>query len=163
MAFVAPALAVIGGGSAVAGGITVATAAIGAYSAVSSYKAGQIAKADAKAAASREVDAARGEEIARRRALLRTLADRNARAGASGATTAGSIGALTRLDIRDNRNDLLVSDINSNTRQRLLRSQGDQAAKAGTLQAGASLLDSANTLYQNMPRPTPKPKNTMTL
>jgi urease accessory protein UreF len=163
MAWVGPALAYVGGGSQVAGAITVATAAAGAYSAAQTHKAGQIAKADAKAAASREADAAREEEIQRRRGLLRVLADRNAAAGAAGGGTGGSIGALTRTDIRDNRNDLLISNINSSTRQRILRASGSQAARSATVQAGASLLDSASTLYQNMPRPTPKPKNTMSL
>ena len=163
MAFVGPALAAVGSGSVAAGAITVASTAIGAYSAYQQHEAGQAAKSDAKRAAAREVTAARGEEIERRRGLLRVLADRNASAGARGITTAGSIGTLTRTDIRDNRNDLLVSDVNSAARQRALRSQGRQAARGANVQAGMSLLDTGLDLYQNMPRPSAKPANAMSL
>lgn len=129
--------------------------ALSAYSAYSQHQAGQAAKRDAAAAASREVDAARGEEIERRRELLRSIADRNASAGAGGVATTGSIGALTRTDIRDNRNDLLVSDLNSKTRQRILRSQGRSAAQAGTLGAASSLLDAGMDYYNSRPGQKP--------
>ncbi len=143
-----PVLAAVGGGSAVAGGITLATAAAGAYSAVQTHEAGQEARAEAKQAAVREADAARGEEIERRRALMRVLSSRAAKAGADGVTTDGSIGAITRRDIRDNRNDLLTSTVNTQARQRALRSQGNSAARAATARAANSLLDSAKSVYK---------------
>lgn len=152
MAFVAPALAAIGGGSAIAGGITLATTAAGIYSSMQQIRAGNEAAADAKIAAKREADAARGEEIQRRRALQETLADRVAIAGASGAGTGGSIGLLARTDIRDNRNDLLTTSINSKAKQRALRTQGSNAKKTGVANAAASLLDTAGGLYDKMPR-----------
>jgi len=143
-----PALAALGGGSAIAGGITLATTAMGVASAMEQAKAGSEARAEAKAAAGREAIAGREEEIARRRELQRVLAMRNAGAGAGGVATDGSIGALTRTDIRDNRNDLLISGYNSAARQRALRSQGTQAKRVGNIRAAGSLLDSAKGLYQ---------------
>lgn len=145
---VTPFLAAAGGGSAVAGGITLATAAIGVASAYQSYEAGQEAKAESKQAAMREADSARQEEIERRKGLMRVLSARAASAGAAGITTDGSIGALTRRDIKDNRNDLLVAGANSKARQRALRQSGNSAAKIGTTRAAGSLLDTADKLYQ---------------
>lgn len=138
----------IGGGSAVAGGITLATAAFGAYSAYEQIQTGKAINAEKKAEAVREADAARGEEIERRRALMQVLAHRSAAAGAAGITTDGSIGALTRRDIRDNRNDLAISNVNSAAKQRALRNQGANAIRSSRGAAGASLLDSAKKLYE---------------
>lgn len=145
---VIPFLAAAGGGSAVAGGITLATAAVGAYSAYQSYEAGQEQKAEAKQAAVREADSARQDEIERRRGLMRVLSARAASAGAAGVTTDGSIGALTRRDIKDNRNDLLITSANSKARQRALRQSGNSAATAGTARATGSLLDTVDKVYQ---------------
>lgn len=142
-----PALAAIGGGSAVAGGIAVATAAVGVYSAYQQMEAGKALSAEKKMEAQREGDAARQEEIERRRNLMAVLAQRSAAAGAAGVTTDGSIGALTRRDIRDNRNDLDVSNVNTKARQRALRSQGRSAMTAARAGAASSLLDSAGKLY----------------
>jgi len=142
-----PALAAVGGGSAIAGGVTIATAAAGVYSAYQQYQAGQAVKAETKIAALREADAARSEEIQRRRALMAVLAQRTAAAGAAGVTTDGSIGALTRRDIRDNRNDLLVSGANLQAKQRALRAQGKNAVRSANANAATSLLDSATKLY----------------
>jgi hypothetical protein len=147
-----PALAAVGGGSAVAGGITLATAAVGIYSAVEQAKAGSEARREAKREAIREGDAAREEAISRRRELQRGLAMRVAEAGAGGVGTGGSIGALARTDIRDNRNDLAISSNNLSERQRALRGQGKSAQRMGNLRAGASLLDTGKGLYNAMPR-----------
>jgi hypothetical protein len=145
-----PVLAAAGGGSALAGGVALASAAVGIYGAVEQHRAGQEAKAESKQAAMREASAARQEEIERRRGLMKVLAARSASAGAAGVTTGGSIGALTRQDIKDNRNDLLVSDVNSATRQRALRQAGNSAARTGTANAATSLLDTARTGYRAM-------------
>lgn len=144
----AGALAAVGGGSAVAGGITIATAAAGVYSAYQQAEAGKALAAEKKAEAKREGDAARQEEIERRRNLMAVLAQRTAAAGAAGVTTDGSIGTLTRRDIRDNRNDLDVSNVNTRARQRALRSQGVSARRTGYAGAASSLLDSASKLYE---------------
>jgi hypothetical protein len=142
-----PVLAAAGSGSAVAGAVTLGTAALGVYSALEQRKAGQETAREMKRAAVREADAARGEEIERRRGFMRVLSARAAEAGAKGVGTDGSIGALTRTDIRDNRNDLLTSSANSAARQRALRSQGASAVKQGNLAAGRSLLDTGTGLY----------------
>jgi hypothetical protein len=152
MAFVAPILAAAGGGSAVAGGIALASAAAGVYSSVQQAKAGAAQAAQYKEAAAREADSARQDEIDRRRALVRGLAERAAYAGAAGIATDGSLGTLTRTDIKDNRNDLLVSGINSRTRQRALRGQASSARTQGNAAAVGSLLDTANDLYKATPR-----------
>jgi hypothetical protein len=146
-----PALAALGGGSAVAGGITLATTAVGVMSAMEQAKAGSEARAEAKSAAQREAISGREEEIQRRRELQRVLAARNAAAGAGGVTTDGSIGTLTRTDIRDNRNDLLTAGYNSSSRQRALRSQGTQAKRVGNMRAAGSLLDTAKGVYDAVP------------
>jgi hypothetical protein len=143
-----PVLAGIGGGSAVAGGITLATAAVGVYSAIEQQRAGQALNAEKKAEAVREADAARQEEIERRRGLMAVLAQRSAAAGAAGITTDGSVGALTRRDIRDNRNDLAISNVNVAAKQRALRAQGRNAVRVGRANAASSLLDSAKDLYK---------------
>lgn len=141
-------LAALGSGSAVAGGITLATAAVGVYSAFEQVKAGQALAAEKKQEAVREGDAARQEEIERRRSLMSVLAQRSAAAGAAGVTTDGSIGALTRRDIRDNRNDLGISNANTAARQRALRGQAKSAIRTSRAGAAGSLLDSAGKLYE---------------
>jgi Na+/H+ antiporter NhaB len=128
--------------------VTVASAAVGIYGAVQQHQAGQEAKAESKQAAMREASAARQDEIERRRGLMKVLAARSASAGAAGVGTGGSIGALTRQDIKDNRQDLLVSGANSQARQRALRSAGRSAAKTGTANAVSSLLDTAKSTYR---------------
>jgi Na+/H+ antiporter NhaB len=128
--------------------VTVASAAVGIYGAVQQHQAGQEAKAESKQAAMREASSARQDEIERRRGLMKVLAARSASAGAAGVGTGGSIGALTRQDIKDNRQDLLVSSANSQARQRALRSSGRSAAKTGTANAAASLLDTAKSTYR---------------
>lgn len=153
-----PVLAAVGGGSAVAGGITLATAAVGAYGAYSQYESGQAQKAESRIAAEREATAGRQEEIERRRGLMHALSVRSAEAGARGATTDGSIGALTRRDIRDNRNDLLVSGYNTVAKQRALRASGSNAARAATGGAVTSLMDTAVDTYQAVGGRAKKPK-----
>ncbi|MCE5292912.1 MAG: hypothetical protein LLG14_27265 [Nocardiaceae bacterium] len=141
-------LAALGGGSAVAGGITLATAAVGVYSALEQVQAGKALAAEKKQEAVREADAARGEEIERRRGLMAVLAQRSAAAGAAGVTTDGSIGALARRDIKDNRNDLGVLNANTAARQRALRGQAKSAIRTSRAGAASSLLDSAGKLYE---------------
>lgn len=149
MAPLVPILAGIGGGSAIAGGITLATAAVGVYSAYEQHAAGQAVNAEKKREAVREGDAARQEEIERRRQLMAVLAQRSAAAGAAGVATDGSIGALTRRDIRDNRNDLAVSASNVAAKQRALRAQGRNAVRSANASAASSLMDTANQTYKS--------------
>lgn len=160
MGFVVPALAALGNGSALAGGLALAGAAAAGYSAYSQVKAGQEANAQAKDAARREADSARQSEIERRRALQQVLATRVAGAGAAGVGTGGSIGALTRTDIRDNRNDLLVDASNSAGRQRALRSQGRSSLLSGYAGAAGTLASGAKDFYNATggKKPPPPPK-----
>jgi hypothetical protein len=148
MAFVAPALAAVGGGSAVAGGIAVAGLALGAMSAVQQKKAGAMQAAELKAQAKTEAVAAQQRENERRRNLIRALAAQNAAAGAAGVTTDGSVEAIARRDIRDAHNDLLYHNANTQHRQSALRAQATNAVRVANINAAGSLLDSANRAYR---------------
>jgi hypothetical protein len=147
MAFL-PALAAVGGGSAVAGALTVAGAAAGVYSAVQQRQAGIEASAEAKAQAKTEEVNSNQREIDRRRDLIRALSSQNAAAAAAGADNSGSTGAIMRRDIKDAQNDLLFSSVNSDSRQRALRSRASNAVKQGNAGAATSLLDTAGKLYK---------------
>lgn len=151
MAFLAATPAILGGASVSATALTIGTAALGAMSAAQQYKAGKEANIEAKMAAQREGDSARQDEIERRRELVRSISTRNAFAGAQGADTGGSIAGMTRRDIRDNRNDLLVTRSNSAARMRALRAQGSNAVKQGRYDAASSLLDSALGTLETLP------------
>lgn len=122
-------------------------AAAGVASAAQTRKAGIVASNEAKMEAKQEGDAARAREIERRRDLLRAIANQNARAGAMGVTTGGSIGGMIKSDINDARNDLLVDTANTRNRQRALRIGGRNSVKAGNAAAVSSLLDTAAKAY----------------
>lgn len=117
-----------------------------AVSATQERNAGIAKEQEATATAAAEGDAARQREIGRRRALVRALASQNARAGATGLQTDGSIGSLIRSDINDASNDLLVDRANSQQRIASLRASGKAARRAGDLGAIGSLLDSGTKL-----------------
>lgn len=127
-----------------------ATLAVGAYSAYQTKKVGLIQRAELKAQAKTEAAAAGQQQIERRRSLIRALSSQNAAAGAAGIQTSGSVEAIARRDIRDARNDLLVGDMNSQARQRSLRSQGANSVRVANANATSSLIDSANTAYRAM-------------
>lgn len=148
MAFIPAALAVVGGGSAIAGGVALAGAAVGIYSAIQTKKAGDLAAADLKVQAKTEEVAAKAREIDRRRNLIRALSSQNAAAGAAGVETSGSIEAIMRRDIKDAQNDLLTGNMNSQAKQRALRSQASNAQRVGTTNAVASLMDTTDKTYK---------------
>ncbi|MGH8235407.1 MAG: hypothetical protein ACREXP_00105, partial [Steroidobacteraceae bacterium] len=125
------------------------TVAVGAYSAYQTKKAGLIQQAELKAQAKTEAVAAGQQQIERRRSLIRALSSQNAAAGAAGIETSGSAEAIARRDIRDAQNDLSYGTLNSQNRQRALRSQASNAARIGNTSAATSLLDTANTTYRN--------------
>ena len=56
-------------------------------------------------------------------------AARSAAAGAAGVETSGSIGALARRDIRDNRNDITTMNANTAARQRARAVDGQRRAR----------------------------------
>lgn len=122
----------------------------GVYSARQQYKVGLIQQAELKAQAKTEAVAAGQQQIERRRNLIRALSSQNAAAGAGGIETSGSVEAIARRDIRDAQNDLLVGDMNSQARQRALRSQASNAARIGRANAATSLLDTADKAYRTM-------------
>lgn len=146
MAYVLPVLSAIGGGSAATGAVVLATAAVGTYAAIQTKKAGDAASSEAKGQAVREADDARGREIQRRRNLVKSLAEQNAFAGATG-QSGGSLQAIARSDIRDANNDLLTDTVNSQARQRVLRSQGSNAQTQGNVSAVKSLFDTGTSIY----------------
>ena len=148
MAFVLPALAAAGGGSAIAGGIAIAGLGLGVASAYQQRKAGLIQQAELKAQAKTEAVAAGQQQIERRRSLIRALSAQNAAAAAAGVETSGSIEAIARRDIRDAQNDLLVSGVNTQSRQRALRSRASNAVRVGNASAATSLLDTADKAYR---------------
>lgn len=133
-----------------AAGVAVAAGA-GIYSAYQQKKAGQIQAGELKAQARTEADAARQREIERRRDLLRALASQNAAAGAAGIETGGSLGGIIKRNIRENTNDLLVENANTQARQRALASRASNARKQGNVAATTSLLDTAASTYKNWP------------
>lgn len=149
MAFVVPALAALGGGSAVTGGVIAATVAIsagaGAYSAIESHKAGVAASQQAQQQATADGDQARVQEINRRRDLVKALSTQDAYAGATGQAGGGSLAAIARSDINDASNDLLTSNLNSTNRQRALRMQASSDVSAGNAKAYSSLLDTVSS------------------
>lgn len=141
MAFVAAAPALWAG---------IASAGVAAYSgyrsSVEQKNAGIVRSEELKMQAAAEGDQARQQEIERRRNLVRALATQNARAGAAGVETGGSIGSMARTDIRDASNDLLSGQVNSGNRIRMLTSQAGNARRAGKAAATTTLLDTAGTI-----------------
>lgn len=137
MAFIPAAVAVLPyvlGGAAVASGVM-------SYR-ESDYQ-GKVQAAELKAQAKTEAVAAGQQQIERRRALIRALSSQNAAAGAAAIETSGSVEAIARRDIKDAQNDLLYSTMNSDARQRALRSQASNAARIGRVNANLSLVDTA--------------------
>jgi hypothetical protein len=128
--------------------IAAASAAVGVYSAAKQVQIGKIQQAELKAQAKTEAVAAGQQQIERRRALIRALSSQNAAAGAAGVEFSGSLEAIARRDIRDAQNDLLVLGMNSENRQRALRSQASNATRISNANAATSLLDTINTTYK---------------
>lgn len=109
--------------------------------AVQKRNAGIIQSQQYQQAATAEGDAARGREIERRRVLIKTLAAREAYAGASGQTTGGSIGALNTRDINDASNDLLYDKGSSAAKVRAYNSGASNARQMGNIGAFGALAD----------------------
>jgi hypothetical protein len=147
MAFFVPILAAVGGGSALAGGLAVASAAVGVMGAVQQQQAGKIERAEYNLQAKQVGDAARAREIERKRDLLTALATQAATAGAQGVAMQGSNVGIAKADIARARNDLLVDTANTRTQQRVLRTRGINAQRAGTARAVTSLVKTASDLY----------------
>lgn len=118
-----------------------AVAVSGAAQAVQQRNVGIIQGQQYKAAAVAEGDAARGREIERRRVLIRTLAARDAYAGASGQTTGGSIAALNLRDINDASNDLLYDKGSAAAKTRAYKLGASNAESTGRANAFGTLVD----------------------
>jgi hypothetical protein len=148
MAFFVPILAAVGGGSAIAGGLAVASAAVGVMGAAQQRAAGKAENAGYKIEVKQAGDAARGREIERKRDLLRALATQAATAGAQGVAMQGSNVGIALGDIKQARNDLLADTANTKTQQRILRTKGINAQRAGNNAAITSLVSTASSLYK---------------
>jgi hypothetical protein len=123
-------------------------AAGGVTAAIQQRNAGIIASNQYTAQVRTEGNAAKQREIERRQALMRTLATTNARAGAMGVETSGSIGGIIRKDIKENQQDLLVNAANYSARRRDLLTAASNARQQGNLAAVGSLLDTAAQMGQ---------------
>lgn len=147
MAAVVPAVTAIGGGSLAAGSVVLATAAVTAYSGYRSAqeqrRAGRFAQAQAEINAAAEGDAARQREIQRKKMLRRALSSQIAQSGAQGIAFEGSTARAAQLDVAESQYDLAVDRANTATRQRALRSQGQNARISGDAQSTVTLLDTA--------------------
>lgn len=148
MAFVAPFLAALGGGSSAAGAVvaasTVASVASGVMASAQARSAGQAQKDQYTAEARQEADAARQREIERRRALLTSLSSQNAAAAASGVSLPT---AVANRDIKYFSSDLLYDRANTSRRTSILSTAGNNAVRAGNAAAAMSLLDTAQKAY----------------
>ena len=148
MAFFVPILAAAGGGSAVAGALTIASAGLGVMQAYQQQQIGKVERAGYELERKQAGDAARGREIERKRDLLKALATQAATAGAQGVAMQGSNVGIAMADIRQARNDLLTDTANTKTQQRILRTRGINAQRAGNANAITSLVKSASDLYK---------------
>lgn len=110
---------------------------------VEKRNAGVIQSQQYKQAAVAEGDAARGREVERRRVLIKTLAARDAYAGATGQTTGGSIAALNLRDINDASNDLLYDKGSSAAKTRAYTSAASNAQSQGNIAAVGSVFSAA--------------------
>jgi hypothetical protein len=117
-------------------------------SAVQERAAGKAERGALNLQAKQAGDAARAREIERKRDLLKALATQNAAAGAQGVAFSGSKAAIARTDIRQAATDLLADTANTRTQQRILRTRGANAQKAGNMRALTSLVDTATDLYK---------------
>jgi len=127
------------------------SAAAGIYSAAQQKRAGALMENNIKVQARSEADAATQREIDRRKDLLRALSSQNASAGASGIETGGSFGGIVRRNIAENQNDLLISNANTQVRQRALASQASNAVEQGNAAAATSLMDTIGKTYKSIP------------
>lgn len=118
-----------------------------ALAAGATYRRGKIEQLQYKQQAAQEGDAAKQREIDRKRNLLKALASQRATAAALGAEFSGSLSNLAQVDIEEAATDLSVDQLNSARRQRALRLASSESARAGTVQAGASLLDTGVKTY----------------
>ncbi len=147
MAFVIPALAAVGGGSAAAGAVVLASAAVGVYTGVQSSRLAKIAGRDAEAQseidAAAEEDSAKGREIRRKKNLARAISSQLNQAGGNVAFDEGTPAQIAQLDIDEAEFDRLTDTANSRQRARGRRSQGRAARFAGDTQANITLLDTA--------------------
>lgn len=127
---------------------TATASAIGSgLGALSTYNAGQAAKAEAKQSAKLEGIRANEEAIERRERLIQALAHQNARVGASGVS--GMTPTQVKLeDISEFEREDETKRAISRWRQSSIKTAGTNAARAATLQAGASLFQGGADAYQ---------------
>lgn len=122
-------------------------AAVGTVQAIETRNAGIAQANQYKAQIRSEGDAAKQREIDRRRDLMRALSSQNARAGALGIETGGSLGGIMGTDIKEAQMDLATNSANFSLRKRDLNAAASSAKRAanwkavsGLLQMGASAM-----------------------
>jgi hypothetical protein len=125
--------------------LEIAAAVGAAVTAYSGVKAGQAVQAEDKMKARQAGLDATAKQIQIRQNMMQALASQNARAGANGQGTGGSLGATIQRQITQNQNDLLTNSTNASTQSQLFNEEGNSAAQTGELKAGASLLDFAGS------------------
>lgn len=141
MAFIAPAVAAMGGWGTVA---AVAAAGVTAYSAIQAGKANQ-------AAANFNAESAQQEAEAKarltRQESQRRLGTIRANLGKSGATSAGTPLMVLAESAANGEIDALNAQYTGDRQVALYRASGTNARRQGNMQAGTSLLSAAGRIY----------------
>ena len=136
---------VAGAASAVSATSPYLLAGSAGLSAYGQYQSGQAQKDVAKFDAERAKIAATDERIARNEKLLRSMAARTAGAGARGVTL-GSILPAQNEDIRQTQLGQASADATLGGQVSTLRARGKNAATAGKIAAGATLMNAIGTM-----------------
>lgn len=118
----------------------IAMAGVGVVQAVETRNAGIAQANQYKAQIRSEGDAAKQREIDRRRDLMRALSSQNARAGALGIETGGSIGGIMATDVKEAQMDLATNSANFSLRKRDLLAAAASAKRAANWKAVSGLL-----------------------
>lgn len=124
-------------------------AASGILQAGASITAGREADVETRIRARQEKDAAMARDNDRRSRLVRALSSQIAARGAQGIDMGfGSAQAIARADMAEADLDQLTGRVNLERRTAQLRRMGRQARRAGVIQAGSALLDTATDISQ---------------
>ena len=113
-----------------------------------SYSSGQAQLVQYKLKQRQEASAAKDREIYRKRELLKALALRAVAQGASGTTMEGTPRELVVNDFKNYELDRTRGYANDAALQASLRAAGENAAKVGTIEFGASLFSAAGSYYK---------------
>ncbi|MDP3939805.1 MAG: hypothetical protein Q8R92_16935 [Deltaproteobacteria bacterium] len=165
MAFAAPFLAAVGGGSAVAGGVLLAGTALTVISAISQASSARKASEYNAGIAERDAGIAREQAArdadAQKRGTLRAIGAARAAYGASGITVEGSpldvLESSAAAAELDRQNILYKGELRAMGYQEtaaLDRARGKAATRQGYMQAGSAILMGAGKYYGSQPAKT---------